>query len=175
MNNHQSAQKALSPRVLETPAADIGLSSITISGQNLVINTPKSVTSFTYYDFNTRTYKEVPNSFTDPAGFKTMFGTNISQINNFFQYKATFDEPVDLEELGYYGVTTTLKCKVQQTPTYVGDQWFNFYSNPWIAGDDYGWSAIDHIPVNTASILSFEVTNIQFFTKSNLVHYYIQN
>lgn len=175
MNNHQSAPKGLSPAVLETPAADAGLSTVTISGQNLVISTPKSVKSFTYYDFSASTYKEVPNSFTDPAGFKTMFGTNISQINNFFQYQATFDEPVDLEELAYYGIITTLKCKVQRTPTYVGDQWFDFYSGLWIAGDNYGWDPVDRIPVNTASILSFEVNNIQFFKRSHLVHYYIQN
>lgn len=188
MNTNQQERQGVHPAGFHvSPAAsangenprdrnmEAGLSTVTVSGQNLVVSTPKTVSSFTYYDSGSQTYKEIPDPAANPSGFKSMFGTDIGRIKEFFQYTAIFNESFNPEDAGYYGVATTLKCRVNITPTYVGDQWYTFYSSPWRAGNTYGWSAIDHISVDTSSILSFELSGIEFFKKDSLVNYYLLN
>lgn len=155
-------------------AVDSGLTMVTITGQNLAIEKPlPTITSLNYYDMATSSFKAVPDPATDPSGFKSMFGTSPNNLNNSFEYKPTFEELFTTEDAPNYSFMTTIKCRVRMTPTYVGERYYTFISNSWISGDNYGWSATDQIPVNTASVESMEVFSIQFCKLNRVLLSYV--
>lgn len=147
---------------------------VTVTGQNLVIDPPLPIiTSLRYYDTTSASYKDVPDPSTDPTGFKAMFGTAPSGLSNNFDYKPTFDVTFTKEDALNYEFTTLFKCKFRVNPSYVEDRYYSFTSSSWSSDENYGWSVIDQVPINTASIEAIEVYSIQFRKLTRLLMSYI--
>lgn len=187
MITNQQQRQFFSPEDLQTaliPAsgeehtrsitADAGLTMVTITGQNLVIEKPlPSIASLSYYDTATSSYKTVPDPASNPTGFKSMFGTAPGGLNNSFEYKPVFNEEFTKEDAVNYAFITIIKCRVRETSSYVMERYYTFTSSAWTSGDNYGWSVTDPLPVNTASVESMEVFSIQFCKLTRLLMTYV--